>query len=214
MAGKRLMDNAAVDANNPLLSTDKFVVANDTDRVMTFAELARILHDGVDGIEAVKFASDEDLAAFTAPENAKYRFKDGEIQFFNADANKWVSLNFVSSSGAVLKWVIGGAEYRTVSVNANGEIAEPSNFIKANKIVTADGGQLAPIKAGSGLIGADYNGATTQEWKLDEVFLKTFIGNTTESQKFIRADSGELVALKCRIKNGVVQFYGEIVNEQ
>lgn len=214
MAGKRLMDNAAVDANNPLLSTDKFVVANDTDRVMTFAELARILHDGVDGIEAVKFASDEDLAAFTAPENAKYRFKDGEIQFFNDDANKWVSLNFVSSSGAVLKWVIGGAEYRTVSVNANGEIAEPSNFIKANKIVTADGGQLAPIKAGSGLIGADYNGATTQEWKLDEVFLKTFIGNTTESQKFIRADSGELVALKCRIKNGVVQFYGEIINEQ
>lgn len=214
MAGKRLMDNAAVDANNPLLSTDKFVVANDTDRVMTFAELARILHDGVDGIEAVKFASDEDLAAFTAPENAKYRFKDGEIQFFNDDANKWVSLNFVSSSGAVLKWVVGGAEYRTVSVNANGEIAEPSNFIKANKIVTADGGQLAPIKAGSGLIGADYNGATTQEWKLDEVFLKTFIGNTTESQKFIRADSGELVALKCRIKNGVVQFYGEIINEQ
>lgn len=214
MAGKRLMDNAAVDANNPLLSTDKFVVANDTDRVMTFAELARILHDGVDGIEAVKFASDEDLAAFTAPENAKYRFKDGEIQFFNDDANKWVSLKFVSSSGAVLKWVIGGAEYRTVSVNANGEIAEPSNFIKANKIVTADGGQLAPIKAGSGLIGADYNGATTQEWKLDEVFLKTFIGNTTESQKFIRADSGELVALKCRIKNGVVQFYGEIINEQ
>lgn len=214
MAGKRLMDNAAVDANNPLLSTDKFVVANDTDRVMTFVELARILHDGVDGIEAVKFASDEDLAAFTAPENAKYRFKDGEIQFFNDDANKWVSLNFVSSSGAVLKWVIGGAEYRTVSVNANGEIAEPSNFIKANKIVTADGGQLATIKAGSGLIGADYNGATTQEWKLDEVFLKTFIGNTTESQKFIRADSGELVALKCRIKNGVVQFYGEIINEQ
>lgn len=214
MAGKRLMDNAAVDANNPLLSTDKFVVANDTDRVMTFVELARILHDGVDGIEAVKFASDEDLAAFTAPENAKYRFKDGEIQFFNDDANKWVSLNFVSSSGAVLKWVIGGAEYRTVSVNANGEIAEPSSFIKANKIVTADGGQLAPIKAGSGLIGADYNGATTQEWKLDEVFLKTFIGNTTESQKFIRADSGELVALKCRIKNGVVQFYGEIINEQ
>ena len=214
MAGKRLMDNAAVDANNPLLSTDKFVLANDTDRVMTFAELARILHDGIDGIESVKFASDEDLAAFTAPENAKYRFKDGEIQFFNDDANKWVSLNFVSSSGAVLKWVIGGAEYRTVSVNANGEIAEPSNFIKANKIVTADGGQLAPIKAGSGLIGADYNGATTQEWKLDEVFLKTFIGNTTESQKFIRADSGELVALKCRIKNGVVQFYGEIINEQ
>lgn len=214
MAGKRLMDNAAVDANNPLLSTDKFVVANDTDRVMTFVELARILHEGVDGIEAVKFASDEDLAAFTAPENAKYRFKDGEIQFFNDDANKWVSLKFVSSSGAVLKWVIGGAEYRTVSVNANGEIAEPSNFIKANKIVTADGGQLAPIKAGSGLIGADYNGATTQEWKLDEVFLKTFIGNTTESQKFIRADSGELVALKCRIKNGVVQFYGEIINEQ
>lgn len=214
MAGKRLMDNAAVDANNPLLSTDKFVVANDTDRVMTFVELARILHDGVDGIESVKFASDEDLAAFTAPENAKYRFKDGEIQFFNDDANKWVSLNFVSSSGAVLKWVIGGAEYRAVSVNANGEIAEPSNFIKANKIVTADGGQLSPIKAGSGLIGADYNGATTQEWKLDEVFLKTFIGNTTESQKFIRADSGELVALKCRIKNGAVQFYGEIINEQ
>lgn len=183
MAGKRLMDNTAVDANNPLLSTDKFVVANDTDRVMTFAELARILHDGVDGIETVKFASDEDLAAFTTPENAKYRFKDGEIQFFNGDANKWVSLKFVSSSGAVLKWAVGGAEYRAVSVNANGEIVEPSNFIKANKIVTEDG------------------------------FTK-LIGKVTESQKFIRADSGELVALKCRVKNGVVQFYGEIVNEQ
>ena len=214
MAGKRLMDNTAVDANNPLLSTDKFVVANETDRVMTFAELARILHDGVDGIEAIRFASDADLAAFTTPENAKYRFRDGEIQFFNSDANKWVSLKFEASTGAVFKWVLDGTQYRAVSVNAQGEIAEPSNFIKANKIVTADGGQLAAIKAGSGLIGADYNGAAAQEWKLDEAFLKTFVGKATESLKFIRADSGELVALKCRIKNGVVQFYGEIVNEQ
>lgn len=216
MAGKRFTDNDSVNSNNPILPDDVFVIGNVAeDRKMTYAELCRLLHSGADFDGALKFVSVEDLKTVVEPENATYRFHNGDIQFLNADDSQWYTLSVRTSGGRTLQWQSdGGAKIRAVSVDANGAVLEPSNFIKANKIVTADGGQLAPLKAGSGLIGANYNGAAAQEWKLDEAFLTKFVGKATESLKFIRADGGELVALKCRIKNGVVQFYGEVINEQ
>ncbi len=216
MAGKRFTDNNSITADNPILFDDYLVIGNTVeDRKISYAELTRILHSGVDFDGAVRFVSVEDLKEISEPENAAYRFHDGKIQFLNVDDEQWYTLSICTSGGRTLKWAtLAGAEIRAVSVDSNGVIVEPPNFVKANKIVTADGGQLSKLKAGKGIIGDDYNGSGEKTWDLDEVYLTKFIGKATESAKIIRADSGELVALKCRIVAGVPQFYGEIINEQ
>ncbi len=216
MAGKRFTDNNPVDSDNPILPDDFFVIGNVVeDRKMSFAELTRVLRNGADFDGTMRFVSLDDLKEITEPENASYRFHEGKFQFLNADDSQWYSLSISTSGGRTLKWKSeSGTEIRALSVDQNGVIIEPANFINANKFVTAHGGQLQNLKAGKGIIGDDFNGSTEKTWALDEVFLTKFIGNATESLKFIRADSGELVALKCRIVGGIPQFYGEIVNEQ
>ena len=111
-----------------------------------------------------------------------------------------------------------------------GRVLTPSNFVKANNLVTADGGQLKSIKAGSGLIGEDFNGKEAQEWTVDKNFIQNQISagkgilkaNTNNSAQmsidegyvktlihdgiFMTAtDNGATrkVELTCKIKNGV-----------
>lgn len=216
MAGKRLSDNNPANSDNPIFSDDMFVLANAAeDRVMSFAELTRILHEGVDFDGAVRFVSDEDLKEITQPENSKYRFSGGELQFLNADDSQWYAISVRTSGGRTLKWrTENGDDIRAVSVDGNGEIIEPANFIAANKLVTANGGQLAAIKAGSGLIGGDFNGSAERSWRLDEEYVRGLVASVVEQPSFIRAVTGELVQIKCRVVNGIPQFFGEIINEQ
>lgn len=216
MAGKRLSDNTAVDANNPLLSNDKFVVANSTeDRIISFAELTRILHEGVDGISSVQFASNSELGAITNPSAGKYKISGGKIYYFNDDDSGWYELKVIGTNGKTLTW---GA-YRAVSVDSTGAIASPANFIAANNIVTVGGGKLAKLKAGSGLIGQDYNGDVERTLSIDTNLIDARIAlaisaalSTARPQIKMSVD-GQTVQFTVQIKNGVPTLKGEIINE-
>ena len=118
-----------------------------------------------------------------------------------------------------------------VLTSDNGKIQSPSDFVKANNLVTADGGQLKSIKAGSGLVGNAFNGKEEQEWTVDKNFIRNQISagtgilkaNTNNSaqmsidEEYVKTLTHESifmlatdetgatrkVELTCKIKNGV-----------
>lgn len=211
MAGKRLVENNQVSSESPLLGSDFFVVANvGEDRIISFAELTRILHAGVDDIESYKFVSDEDLASITQPENAKYRFNNGKIQFYNDDDSQWYDLKISTSGGRTLSW----GNYKAVSVNSAGVIQEPSNFIAANNIVTINGsgGHLKSLQAGTGIIGDDYDGTAEQTWNIDETYITNIVKNLLDDLT-LTAPTGERVKISVAVIDGVPVLNPEIVND-
>ena len=103
-----------------------------------------------------------------------------------------------------------------------------ASLTHVDKIVTADGGQLKSIKAGTGLIGTDYNGNSEQTWQLDWESVQAKINEaiatlnkklmaTIKANSYVTADNGEQVAIKARIIEidgmKVPQFYPEIITE-
>ena len=212
MAGKRLSDNNAVTSESPLLSTDSLVVANPgEDRILSFAELTRILHVGVEGVESVRFASESDLAAVTNPENAKYRFHNGQIQFFNTDDSQWYTVSITVSGGKKLSW----GDYSAVAVNNQGVIQYPANFIAANNIISVDGGSLKALTPGSGIIGSSYNGTTPRTWSIDQELIRSIvssiIGEVAADNLVFVAPTGEHIKITAEVINGVAVLNPQII---
>ena len=214
MAGKRLSDNNSATQASPILPSDSFVLANpNEDRTMSFTELTRILHDGADGVESLKFVADSDLAAITTPENAKYRFHDGEIQILNEDDSQWYSLRISASGGRALSW----GDCRALVLNSQGLIQTPANFLQANNIVTIEGG-LKTLSPGSGILGENYNGTSAKTWSLDQAFLKNLVNECLSKFEFnsliLKAPSGEKVKISAKVVNGIPVLNPEILGDE
>lgn len=232
MAGKRLHDNNAIVLNgengDSFKENDAIVICNNQDRKINVLEFLKALANGTGLSEGFTFATSEQLNSVIT--GTKYKIENGELKYYNASNSQWYTINVVNTNGDTIKWSKDTEEngFYAVSVNDNGVIQYPSNFITANKIVTADGGQLKSIKAGDGLIGTDYNGNSEQTWQLDWESVQTKINDaiatlnkklmaTIKANSYVTADNGEQVAIKARIIEidgmKVPQFYPEIITE-
>lgn len=230
MAGKRLHDNNAIVLNgDPFKEDDAIVICNQQDRKINVLEFLKALANGTGLSEGFTFATSTQLNSVIT--GTKYKIENGELKYYNESNSQWYTINVVNTNGDTIKWTKDGTgenNFYAVSVNDNGEIQYPSNFITANKIVTADGGQLKSIKAGDGLIGDDYNGNSEQIWQLDlesvqakinEAIakLKAELLTTIKANSYVTADNNERVAIKARIIEidgmKVPQFYPEIITE-
>ena len=225
MAGKRLKDNDSITlSKNKFKEGDAFIVCNEIDRKIGITEFLKALAQGT-GLEGgFTFATSEQLnKLFGGASGNNYRIKDGKLEFYNSGDSQWYTINITKSS-KVLSW----DDKEAVSVNSNGVIQHPSNFITANKLVTADGGQLKSMSAGTGIIGDDFNGKEDKTWKLDwsavENKINTIVTTakselmaTIKAQSYITADNGEHVEIKARIIEvdgiKVPQFYPVIKEE-
>lgn len=222
MAGKRLHQNDSITlAKNKFKEGDALVVCNDIDRKIGITEFIKALAQGTDLEGGFTFATSEQLDTLISGDN--YRINNGKIEFYNSDDSQWYTINITKSS-KVLSW----DDKEAVSVNSDGVIQHPSNFITANKLVTADGGQLKSISAGTGLIGDNFNGKEDKTWKLDWEAVEDKINSivataknelmaTIKAQSYITADNGEHVEIKARIIEvdgiKVPQFYPVIKEE-
>lgn len=233
MAGKRLHDNNAIVLNgengDSFKENDAIVICNQQDRKINVLEFLKALANGTGLSEGFTFATSDQLNSVIT--GTKYKIENGELKYYNESNSQWYTINVVNTNGDTIKWTKDGTgenNFYAVSVNDNGEIQYPSNFITANKIVTTDGGQLKPIKAGTGLIGDDYNGNSEQIWKLDWESVKAEINKaiatlkaelltTIKANSYVTADNNERVAIKARIIEidgmKVPQFYPEIITE-
>lgn len=207
MAGKRLSDNNQVELNGSgFEATDALVVCNSNeDRKLLFVDLLKALANGTNLDGGFTFATSEQLNEFTSPNGGRYKIENGEIKQLNKDDGQWYTIAVAKSGGKTLNW----GNLFAVSVNNDGKIEYPTNFVQANNLVTSDGGQLKELKSGSGIIGNPFNGSTSQIWRIDDEYVKRL----AQQASLIRADTGELVEMKCRIVNGVPQFYGKVVDE-
>jgi hypothetical protein len=208
MAGKRLSDNNQVELNGSgFQATDAFVICNENeDRKLLVIDLLKALANGTNLDGGFTFATSEQLKEFTSPNGGRYKIENGEIKQKNQDDNGWYTIAVAKSGGKTLNW----GNLFAVSVNKDGEIEYPTNFVQANNLVTSDGGQLKYLKSGSGIIGDPFNGSTSPTWCIDDEYVRQIAQQT----RLIRADSGELVEIKCRIVNGVPQFYGKVVDDE
>ena len=230
MAGKRLHDNDAIVLNgDSFKENDAIVICNQQDRKINVLEFLKALANGTGLSEGFTFATSDQLNSVIT--GTKYKIENGELKYYNESNSQWYTINVVNTNGDTIKWTKDGTgenNFYAVSVNDNGEIQYPSNFITANKIVTADGGQLKSIKAGTGLIGTDYNGNSEQTWQLDWESVQAKINEaiatlnkklmaTIKANSYVTADNGEQVAIKARIIEidgmKVPQFYPEIITE-
>ncbi len=229
MAGKRLHDNDAIVLNgDSFKENDAIVICNQQDRKINVLEFLNALANGTGLSEGFTFATSDQLNSVIT--GTKYKIENGELKYYNASNSQWYTINVVNTNGDTIKWSkdTEGNGFYAVSVNDSGEIQYPSNFITANKIVTADGGQLKSIKAGTGLIGTDYNGNDERTWQLDWESVQAKINEaiatlnkklmaTIKANSYVTADNGEQVAIKARIIEidgmKVPQFYPEIITE-
>lgn len=229
MAGKRLYENNAIALNGESFKeNDAIVICNKQDRKIDVIEFLNALANGTGLSKGFTFATSTQLNSVIT--GTKYKIENGELKYYNASNSQWYTINVVNTNGDTIKWRkdTEGNNFYAVSVNDNGVIQYPSNFITANKIVTADGGQLKSIKAGTGLIGYNYNGNSEQTWKLDWESVQAKINEaiaklkaellaTIKANSYVTAENGERVAIKARIIEidgmKVPQFYPEIITE-
>jgi hypothetical protein len=210
MAGKRLYDITKSSISEVGFNgTDSFVITNESDdKIIRIYDFIKALRDGeYNGFEeTISFVTPDTVDAIKTPNNGKYKIEDGQIYLLNEDNDKWYSIAVANSNGDTIKWISKEKAYNTVSVNDEGIIEYPSNFIKANKIMTIDGDS-------TGLVMVDDDGVITKP--------KNFVSANIQNHKFPHIilnapdenDKNHQVMLKCRIINGVPQFYGEIINE-
>lgn len=206
MAGKRLYENSNIEPGNSQRSFrkgERFVLTNDNpheDRNLEVVSLLKALRDGT-GLEGgFTFTTTERLNEVLTPSGGKYKIENGEIKYWNSDDSQWYTIAVSTSGGDTLKWK---DDRFAVSVDNSGKVQYPTNFIKANSIVTADGGQLKSIKAGTGLVGTAYNGAKEQTWTLDSSFVESMINSkvTTAKEELTETINNNVYELTNTISN-------------
>ncbi len=210
MAGKRLYDiTKSSISEEGFNSTDSFVITNESDdKIIRIYDFIKALRDGgYNGFEEdIRFVTPDKIDEIVLPKKGKYKIENGQIYLLNEDNSNWYSIAIGNSNGDTIKWISNKKAYNTVSVNDEGIIEYPSNFIKANKIMTIDGDS-------TGLVMVDDKGVITKP----ENFVSANIQNHKFPHIILNApDENEKqhqVMLKCRIIKGVPQFSGEIINE-
>lgn len=209
MAGIRPSSKPRISADNPISDGDALFVTNEAgDKNIDFSTLQIALRDGT-GLEGdqkdnLTFATKAQMAQALIPAEGKYKISEGQILLLNPDDGLWYALQPAKSGGKTLSWKSSeGDSLEALSVNSAGIIEYPQNFIAANKIVTATGGQLSPLKAGSGLIGQDYNGSSSKTWKLDESYIGSIFASLIFDKLKFSAPTGEIVEMSVKVSDGV-----------
>jgi hypothetical protein len=214
MAGKRLYDITKSSIyEEGFNATDSFVITNKSDdkRILIYDFIKALRDGGYSGLgdgleEEISFVTPDTIEAIKTPYNGKYKIEDGQIYLKNKDNSNWYTIAIGNLNGDTIKWTSKDNNYNTVSVDDSGVIKYPNNFIQANKNMTIDGDS-------TGLVMVDDDGVITKP--------KNFVSANIQNHKFPHIilnapdenDKNHQVMLKCRIINGVPQFYGEIINE-
>lgn len=244
MAGKRLYTiRQANISQEGFDNTDSFVITNaEDDKRIKISDFIKILRDGSVGLDDdIRFLTSDKYDEILKPESGKYKIENGQIYQLNDDDGQYYTTTVANAQGDTLKWQNqnNGETYKAVSVDEKGVIKHPSNFIRANNLMTADGdntnlvfvnenGVITKpsnfIKAnfaviepdvGGGIIGKKYNGTENVKWAIDVDFIAWCKANCLVDYMIMKAtdENGATkdVRFRCRIKNGVPQFYGEII---